>query len=156
MAIPSSIVAPVIGAFISGLIGVITVEYRNYRGEVAEVHQWYDQAIRLASQLERETPDSYLDDIRGNGPAKENAETADDVVAAYGIIGERLREHVNRAPRSIDETVISAGTETARSCRIVTREGRTSGFLEQMEPAVGGAQTLREQAKEARESVGLI
>lgn len=65
MAIPGSILGPAVGAFISGLIGVATVEYRNYREEIAEVERWYDQAIRLAEQVKRETPESYLADIQG-------------------------------------------------------------------------------------------
>ena len=61
-----TILGPVVGALISGLIGVATVEYRNYRDEVAEVKGWYDQVIRLADQVERETPDSYFPEIRGD------------------------------------------------------------------------------------------
>lgn len=61
MVVSGSILGPIIGAVISGVIGIIVVEYRNYRDEVAEVEQWYERTIRLAEQVKRETPESYLE-----------------------------------------------------------------------------------------------
>lgn len=156
MAIPSSIIGPVTGALISGLIGVLIVEYRNYRDEVAEIERWYEQTIRLADQLERETPDSYLEQISGEGSANERAETADDMIDAYGRIGERLRDHINRAPPEISESVIDGATLTARYCQIVAREGRDSGFINRVGPAVKSAKNLHEETIEAKREVGLF
>ena len=157
MAIPSSILGPAVGAFISGLIGVATVEYRNYRDEVAEIERWYEQAIRLAEQVERETPDSYLNEINGVGEANETGRTANDMAAAYGRIGERLRDHVNRAPPQITESVLGPATETARYCQIIDREeGITDNFMNLIEDAVNSAGTLQEEAKNGKNDVGLF
>ena len=157
MVIPSSILGPVVGAFISGLIGVATVEYRNYREEVAQVEAWYDQAIRLAEQIERETPDSYLADIRGEGEADETGERANDMAAAYGRIGERLRDHVNRAPPQITESVLGPATETARYCQIIDREERIAGdFMEMVGNAVNNAETLQTKARGAKNDAGMF
>lgn len=157
MAIPSTILGPVVGAFISGLIGVITVEYRNHRDEVSEIEGWYDQAIRLADQVERETPDSYLAEIRDEGKADETGERANDMAAAYGRIGERLRDHVNRAHPEIDEPVLGAASETARYCQIVDREDLGSNnFLPMVEEAVESAEMLQKKSKTAKQAVGWI
>lgn len=107
MSTTRSIIGPIVGAFISGLIGVATVEYRNYRDEVAEVEAWYNQTLHLADQVERETPDTYLAEIRGDGEARETGERANDMAAAYGKIGDRLRDHIHRAPLEITEPVLT-------------------------------------------------
>lgn len=157
MAIPSSILGPAVGAFISGLIGVATVEYRNYRDGLAEVEGWYDQAIRLAEQVERETPESYLADIRGEGKANETSERADDMCAAYGRIGERLRDHVNRAPSEVTESAIGPASEAARHCQIIGREKRRAGeFLPRVGKAIESADTLQESARDAKNDVGMF
>lgn len=144
MTVTSSILGPVVGAFISGLIGVATVEYRNYRDGVAEIEGWYDQTIRLADQVERETPDSYLAEIRGDGEARETGERANNMAAAYGKIGDRLRDHLHRAPPEITESVLGPAGETARYCQIVDREDLRSGdFLPMVGNAVDSADRLR-------------
>lgn len=160
MAIPSSILGPVVGAFISGLIGVITVEYRNHRDEVAEIEGWYDQSIRLAEQVERETPDSYLEAFHNDREATlkdATGERRNDMAAAYGRIGERLRDHVNRAPPQVEEEVMGYASEAARHCQILDREplGPT-GFLQEVEDAVESAKNLQESAVEAKQEVGLF
>jgi hypothetical protein len=156
MALPSGVIGPIVGALISGIIGVLIVEYRNYRDEVAEIRRWYDQSIRLADQLERETPESYLKQVRGEGEASERGETADDMIDAYDRIGERLRDHINRAPPEITESVIDSATLTARYCQIVAREGRDSGFISRVGPAVKSAKNLKEEAREAKQEVGFV
>lgn len=152
-----TILGPVVGALISGLIGVATVEYRNYRDEVAEVKGWYDQVIRLADQVERETPDSYFPEIRGDDKARGTREQKNDMSAAYGKIGDRLRDHIHRAPPEITESVLGSASETARYCQIVDREDLRSGdFIPMVANAVESADKLQEAAQAAKEDVGLF
>jgi len=157
MTITSSILGPIVGAFISGLIGVATVEYRNYRDEVAEIEGWYDQVIRLADQVERETPESYFPEIRGDDKASGTREQKNDMSAAYGKIGNRLRDHIHRAPPAIPESVLGPASETARYCQIVDREDLRSGdFIPMVADAVESADKLQEVAQDAKEDVGLF
>jgi hypothetical protein len=157
MSTTSSILGPVVGALISGLIGVATVEYRNYRDEVAEIEGWYDQVIRLADQVERETPESYFPEIRGDDKASGTREQKNDMSAAYGKIGDRLRDHIHRAPPEITESVLGPASETARYCQIVDREDLRSGdFIPMVGNAVESADKLQDVAKDAKEDVGLF
>lgn len=49
----STIVPTLLGALISGLIGLITVEYRHRKESREEVREWYEKTIRLAERIER-------------------------------------------------------------------------------------------------------
>ena len=154
MQLPNGIIGPTVGAFISGIIGLIAVEYRNYRQRAAEIERWYYRAGRLAEQVKRETPETYLSSFHSDSVPDEAPERADDMIAAYGRIGNQLRDHINQAPPGVSEAVIDSATETAQWCQITDREGRTQGFLERARSAVESANQLKADAEKSKENFG--
>lgn len=167
MSLPSSILGPAVGAFISGLIGIATVEYRNHRDELTELANWHDQTIRLAEQVEHETPDPALAWVRGEAPrstvdegvfpAREN-----DMTAEYGKLGERLREQVYFAPQQVNEEIIENASETARLCRILDREISINedddlmDLLPTVKMAVESANILKEKSEDNKKDIGFF
>lgn len=148
MVIPSSIAGPVVGAFISGLIGVGTVEYRNWRQGKAELKGWYDGAIRLAERLER----AHIDKQYGGNHGRY-------VRATCAGVHSKLASHVSEAPESIEEESLKAAEELIADCqRIVAVDERTAGskpdrVMEPMEEALESADTLITEAKVAKRRV---
>ncbi|MFB6197902.1 MAG: hypothetical protein ABEI52_06495 [Halobacteriaceae archaeon] len=149
MTIPSGVTGPVLGAFISGLIGVGTVEYRNWREGNDELRSWYDQAIRLAERVNRADTEDEYDNDRGR-----------HVQATCAGVHSRLATHVSEAPADIEESILNASEALISDCQevqILQDKAATNPELaaKRMDTATDSADRLIQEAKAARTRVGL-
>lgn len=150
MAIPSNIAGPILGAFISGLIGVGTVEYRNWRQGNDELRSWYDQTLRLAERIHRaETgEDDYSNDH------------ARHVQATCAGVHSQLSSQVAEAPAEIEDEVLYICEELISDCQEVQILGNNAGkkshqIARRMSTAADSAKNLIQKAEAAQDRVGL-
>lgn len=148
MAIPSSIVGPVVGAFISGLIGVATVEYRNWRQGKEELKGWYDGTIRLAERIER----AHIDEEYGGDHGRY-------VRGTCAGVHTKLADHVSDAPERIEGDTLDAAEELIADCqRIVAIDEGTAAsqpdhVMEPMQEALNSAEQLIDKTDAAKRRI---
>lgn len=148
MATVETVIGPVTGAIISGLVGVAIVEYRNWREGVGELKSWYDGAVRLAERIER----AHIDEQYGGHHGQY-------VRATCAGVHTKLANHVSEAPAGIEDEVLAAAEELISDCQRVkaierTRAGsKPAEVMNQMESALESADELIASSKNAKHKI---
>ncbi|MFC4550815.1 MULTISPECIES: hypothetical protein [Halorussus] len=104
-------IGTLLGAFISGLIGLVVVEYRYFREKHRSVREWYDHTIQYARQGKVARSGDKKTDLWKNHGGE-----------IYGTIYDNLSEHLSEAPEHVDTDVLEAVNEFCITCRYFKEE----------------------------------
>jgi hypothetical protein len=104
-------VGTLIGALISGLIGLIIVEYRYFREKHRAIREWYDRTIKLAIQGKVARP--------GNKDSKIWKEHGGEI---YGSVYDKLSDHLAQAPQGIKKEVLEEANDYAVTCKYFNKK----------------------------------
>lgn len=144
----STNIGPVVEAFISGLIGVGTVESRNRRQGKENLRGWYDGTTRLAERVERaHIAEQYTGD-RGRY-----------VRVTFAGVHTKLISHVSEAPDGIEEGVLEVAEGLISDCQQVKilderrAASKPAQVMKRMEPTLDSATTLITEVNDAKERV---
>jgi hypothetical protein len=99
--------ATVLGAFISGIIGLLVVEYRDIKETYDRQRKWYTTIKRISERITRVESESY-----GSNGARQARNTC---AGAHKELAQRL----NKAPNDIDSEVLNEVEELVGKCQYV-------------------------------------
>lgn len=157
--------AAALGAFISGIIGIAAVEYRNLRDGFEEQRRWYDKTIRLAERAEQGIVEEGSEESEGNEEPRGSPDAygeLEHVSRTHRYISGKLHEHIANAPPTVSSNLLEQAEEVARSSEFAAEnEVHTSGGMTTysgtyFDNAASEAKQLKRLAQEERDTVGIL
>lgn len=122
--------AAVLGAFISGLVGLGVVEYQTLRAEYEERRQWYDRTIRLAERVEQAVPREREEVEDGSHHREYSMEFVDPelheeielghTIFTHWLISSDLNEHIGTSPIGVESELLEQAEELAALLRFTS------------------------------------
>ena len=91
----------ILGSLISGVIGLVTVEYRFRRNKRKEIEAWYERTLQLAKQVDSDIQfgiDTTVEDIEHINLNQKQRK--------YRVLHDLLQRHISEAPPEIETKVI--------------------------------------------------
>lgn len=141
--------ATIIGALISGLVGILTTNYRAWRENQAAIQEWYErtaQRIKYTSQLMK---------------AEEDGLTFGEVEGQPGSTTEALNHLINdletqqrNAPTAIDTETLQLLTETRSYCHDFANNVE-SRAIHQFDQEDKPPQKLAQKAKKEAQGISI-
>ena len=156
-----------IGAFVSGLVGLVLFFLKSRVENLEEIKKWYNRTASLAKQVEAMTPTSdqvQVDALESMG--SEGSETViqgiDEeqahLISTYETLRRETRDHVLNSPSEIDDGIANLTRGLSEKCYIAketlinpnqTEEGSLDSVIE-------NARELEEEASDHENQIGWL
>ncbi|WP_433624456.1 hypothetical protein [Halomicrococcus sp. NG-SE-24] len=141
----------ILGASISGVIGLDTVEYRLRRSKKKEIETWYERAIQLAEQVDSDIQfgiDTTPEDIEHMN--------LDQKQRKYRVLHDLLQRHISEAPPEIESEVILRVESLASHSYAIVEADSHAELITGTLLTNGAVIEVIEKARSAKEDAGWV